>query len=90
MQTINEVFVSVVVVFRNCSSQNAFFSDIDFSCDTGAVRLSLLSSNGEDILGRLEVCYDGYWGSVCNDLANNMTALVACRQLGHRQGICVD
>ena len=59
---------------------------MDFSCGTGAdIRLSPLVY-GDDILGRLEVCYNGYWGSVCDDLANNMTADVACKQLGHMEG----
>ena len=35
-----------------------------------------------DTKGRLEVCYDGYWGSVCRD--NDRTiAGVVCRQLGY-------
>ena len=36
-----------------------------------------------DPVGRLEVCYNGYWGSVCNDFAGPDTAAVACRQLGY-------
>ena len=34
-------------------------------------------------VGRLEMCHDGYWGSVCNDFAGAETAAVACRQLGY-------
>ena len=63
-----------------------FFPGGDFSCDTGAIRLSPLTSNNTDVLGRLEVCYDGYWGSVCDDFATKVTADVACRHLGHREG----
>ena len=40
--------------------------------------------------GRLEICHDGYWGSVCDDIdVNNNpantkpTPLVACRELGY-------
>ena len=61
-----------------------FFSDEDFSCDAGELRLSPLFFDN-DVLGRLEVCYNGYWGSVCDHFAYNV-ADVACRQLGYREG----
>lgn len=39
-------------------------------------------SNETDTLGRLEVCYNGYWSSVCKHYAS-MDANVVCRELGH-------
>ena len=44
--------------------------------------------NESDILGRLEVCYNGYWSSVCSDYYydQHMDATVVCRELGHTGG----
>ncbi len=33
--------------------------------------------------GRLEVCYSGVWGTVCNINWNKIDAEVVCKQLGH-------
>ena len=33
--------------------------------------------------GRLEMCYQGVWGTLCDDIFSISDAVVACRQLGY-------
>ena len=33
--------------------------------------------------GRIEVCKEGAWGTVCDDYFDEVAAGVACRQLGY-------
>ena len=47
-------------------------------CVQGAVRLN----NGSATRGRVEVCNNDVWGTVCNDSWTSVEARVVCAQLG--------
>lgn len=49
-------------------------------CNDGDVRLIGGSS---DFVGRVEICIDEMWGTVCNDFWDSTDAGVICAQLGY-------
>ena len=51
-------------------------------CRGGSIRLA---SGRNALEGRVEVCHDGVWGSVCNSKWGEEETVIACRQLGHSE-----
>ena len=49
-----------------------------YMCNQGAIRLQ----GGTSTQGRVEICYNNIWGTVCDDFWGTIDAVVACRQLG--------
>lgn len=49
-------------------------------CENGDIRLVNGTIPSE---GRVELCFHGRWGTICDDGWNSINAAVVCRQLGH-------
>ena len=50
-------------------------------CIEGDLRLE--SNGAGDLQGRVEVCFEGIWGTVCHHQWSNVDARVVCNELGH-------
>ena len=52
-------------------------------CTTGVVRLADSSYTNR---GRVEICVNNTWGTVCDDDFDSSDARVVCHQLGYSSG----
>ena len=57
------------------TNENALYP----GCTEGEVRLAGGANNTE---GRVEICLNDEWGTVCDQMWDNTDASVVCRQLG--------
>ena len=70
-----------MLILKSCIHQYIVAENItNASCTDGAVQLSNGNLTGE---GRVEICINNAWGTVCDDGWDNADASVVCRELGY-------
>ena len=58
---------------------------MDDNCTHGTLRIASSTDDSDGLFseGRLEVCVNGAWGTICDTAYGTRDAEVACRQLGY-------
>lgn len=67
-----------IIHFRNIICKSSNVSPI-LVCEFGDVRLR----EGSVLSGRVEICVNNGWGTICDPSWTDLDAMVVCRELGH-------
>ena len=84
MMLVFSVQVRVLIIITIISVRNYYYSlapaTTPVCCNDGDIRLVGGSVARQ---GRVEICYNNQWGTVCDDFFGSPEARVVCRQLGY-------
>ena len=72
-------------------SSSTALDTVDGNCTHGDLRIASRTDDSTDLFseGRLEVCVNHAWGTICDTAYGTRDADVACSQLGYDdQGTC--
>ena len=71
---------SPILIAESDSTHLSYLLSGPVNCNDGDIQLV----NGHvDIEGRVEVCIDGIWSTMCNNLWGDNDTTVVCNQLGY-------
>ncbi len=57
-----------------------FYIEPNPPCENGEIRLTNGRIPSE---GRIEICFNGHWGTICHDGWDSREARVVCREIGY-------
>ena len=80
-----QLYVNVSIIIKQANHYVFILPDtnntVDTSCNNGDVRLA---GGINELEGRVEICYNKIWGSVCHNSWSTTDANVLCKQLGYQ------